>query len=177
VSVATSDLDRRAAELRAAFDDAFGRPAALTEGATEDLLPIRVAADLYALRIPELTGLLVKRRVVPLPSRRAELVGLCGVRGELVPVYSLSLLLGYGAEPAAKWLAVCGTPRPVALAFDEIDGFLRLPRTGLYALDRADASRPHLAEAVRIGATTRRVIDTRSILKWLDLEAGSSGAT
>jgi hypothetical protein len=86
----------------------------------------------------------------------------------LVPVYCLSRLLGYDTGSAAiKWLAVCGSTRPVALAFDEVEGFLRLPRPSLYGVDRADTSRPHLAEAVRIGATTRRVVDTRSILNLL----------
>jgi chemotaxis signal transduction protein len=141
-------------------------------------LAIRVSGDPYAIRVRELTGLLANRRVVPLPSRRPELLGVAGVRGALVSVYGLSSILGYGTGAVAtKWLAMCGRAQLVALAFDELEGFLRLPQRTLFRVDSADTSRPHLAEAVRVGPTTRRVVDTPSILNFLSIDAGSPGPT
>lgn len=171
MSGAEFDLDERAASLKAAFDETFARSAHAPETATEDLLAIRAGGDPYALRVGELTALLVNRKVVPVPSPRLELLGVAGVRGALVPVYCMSSLLGYGANGAAmRWLAVCGQSEPVGLAFDELESFLRLPRPSLHAVDRGDATRPHLAEAFRVGPTTRRLIDTRSILKLLGVD-------
>jgi chemotaxis signal transduction protein len=113
-----------------------------------------------------------------LPSRKPELLGVAGVRGALVSVYGLSSILGYSTRSIAmKWLAMCGHAQSVALAFDELEGFLRLPQRSLFRVDSVDTSRPHLAEAVRVGPTTRRVIDTRSILNFLGLDAGSPGPT
>jgi chemotaxis signal transduction protein len=170
VSGASFDLDEHAASLKAAFDDTFARSAQALETTTEDLLAIRAGGDPYALRVRELTALLVSRKVVPVPSRRPELLGVAGVRGALVPVYCLSSLLGYPNGAATRWLAVCGHSQPVGLAFDELESFLRLPRPSLHAVDSGDATRPHLAEAFRVGPATRRLIDTRSILKLLGVD-------
>jgi chemotaxis signal transduction protein len=176
VSGAALDLDERAAGLKAAFDGTFARSPQPLETATEDLLAIRTRGDPYALRVRELTALLVNRKIVPVPSPRPELLGVAGLRGALVPVYCLSSLLGYGANGAAtRWLAVCGRTQSVGLAFDELESFLRLPRPTLHAVDRGDATRPHLGEAFRIGPATGRLIDTRSILNWLGVDTGSSG--
>ncbi len=176
MSNALLDLDERAASMKAAFDETFARSPHALETATEDLLAIRIGGDPYALRVRELTALLVDRRVVPVPSPRPELLGLAGVRGALVPVYGLSSLLGYGTNGAAmRWLAVCGRAQSVGLAFDELESFLRLPRPSLHPVDRSDATRPHLAEAFRVGPATRRLIDTRSILNSLGADTASAG--
>jgi chemotaxis signal transduction protein len=170
------NLDRRAADLRAEFDDVFARPAGLVVAATVDLLALRVAGDRFALRTSELGGLLRSTKVVPLASGRPELVGLAGVRGALMTVYSLATLLGYAARSdGVRWLAVCAGPDPVALAFEELDGFQRVPQSSLYAVDRSGASRPHLSGVVRAGPVTLGVVDTFSILKLLMVRAGRSG--
>jgi chemotaxis signal transduction protein len=169
-------LDRRAADLRTEFDDVFARPAGAVVAATVDLLALRVAGDRYALRTAELAGLLRSTKVVPLASGRPELVGLAGVRGALMTVYSLATLLGYAARSdGVRWLAVCAGPDPVALAFDELDGFQRVPQSSLYAVDRSGASRPHLSEVVRTGPATLGLVDTFSILKLVMVSAGRSG--
>lgn len=174
---AGSGLDRRAADLRAEFDDVFARPSGQVATATEDLLAVRIAGDPYALRMSELTGLLANGTVVPLPGRRPELAGIAGVRGALVAVYNLSSLLGYGVRVGAlRWLALCGTTESVALAFDDLEGFLRVPRESLYRVEGSAASRPYLAEVARVGSGTFGVIDTRSILKMAVVVPGRSGA-
>jgi chemotaxis signal transduction protein len=171
-------LDRRAAYLRAAFDCAFAKPPPEAVAAKEDFLAIQVAGDPYALRVSELAGLVVDRKVAPLPSARTALSGVAGIRGALVPIYSLSSLLGYDARATpTRWLALCGRAEALGLAFDHLEGFLRIAQEDLYQASHVDASRPHLAEVVRIGTTTRRVVSTRSIMLALDIDAGASGAT
>lgn len=171
-------LELRAAHLRAAFDGAFAKPPPEAMAATEDLLAVQVAGDSYALRVSELTGLVVDRKVVSVPSVRGELAGIAGIRGVLVPVYALSSLLGYAAQGApARWLALCGASETLGLAFDKLEGFLRVSRSDLVHGGRADASRPHLGEVVRSGATPRRLVSTRSIMAALDVDAGAPGTT
>jgi purine-binding chemotaxis protein CheW len=169
------DLGARAHALRSAFDRTFSEPPALAAASTEDLLAVTIAGDAYALRVSELSGLVSNRKVVAVPTRAPHLLGVAGVRGVLVPVYGLASLLGYdGARPQSPWLALCGRQEPVALAFEQLDGFLRVPRADLHPVG-IEPSKQHVAEGVRTGSVTRRVVDTRSILTALQAGAGSSG--
>jgi chemotaxis signal transduction protein len=168
----------RAADLRRAFDQAFAEPPRDAPRETEDLLAIRVAGDPYALKIRELTGLGAKRKIVPVPSRRADLLGIVGIRGSLVSVYSLAAVLGYDASaPSIHWLALSGDPDPVAFAFEELEGFLRVHRSDLCRPEHVDSPRHHVTAAVRTGNITRLVIDTHSTLAALKVGAGASSST
>lgn len=169
------DLGARAPALRSAFDRTFSEPPALAAAITEDLLAVSISGDAYALRVSELSGLVSNRKVVAVPTRALHLLGVAGVRGALVPVYGLAGLLGYdAARSPAPWLALCGRQDPVALAFEQLEGFLRVPRADLYPVG-IELSKQHVAEGVRAGGVTRRVVDTRSVLTALQAGAGSSG--
>jgi chemotaxis signal transduction protein len=171
-------LARRLAELRDAFDRPFAEPPRAVAVETEDLLAIRIAGDPYALRVRDLTGLGSNRKIVPVPSSRAELLGLAGIRGNVVLVYSLPLLLGYGPGGGPPpWLALCGAPAPVALAFDELESFVRVRRTDLSGAGPADGANRHVMQVVRVGASVRRIVDTRSVLATVKPDAGTPGAT
>jgi chemotaxis signal transduction protein len=168
------DLGDRVMDLRRAFDQTFGLPAGDTAPESDDLLAIRVAGDAYGLRIRDLSTLAPIGRVVPFPSRRPALLGLTGIRGNLTPVYSLASLLGYDLGCSSpRWLAVASVPDAMALAFDDLEGFLRLSRSEIYA----SAPREHVKEMVRMGDTTRMLIDTRALLAALKMHAGPSSAT
>src|SRR5437764_764516 len=97
-----------AAELRATFDQTFGLPF-LSQGADrrEDLLAIRLAGNAYAIKVREISGLANNRKIIALPSAIPELLGIAGIRGELVPVYSLAALMevNRGSE-GDRWLAL-----------------------------------------------------------------------
>ncbi len=167
---------QRAAELRRAFDQAFAAPPALAKPETVGLLLVRVSADPYALRVTDLSSLVSRRKVAPLPSGRPELLGVAGIRGALVPVYGLGVLLGY--PPVAHdcpWLALSGSPDPVALAFEELEGFVRVEAAVLYRAEASDTPRSHVRQVVRIANTTRGVIDSRGAVLALKAHAGTSG--
>lgn len=117
-------------ELRRDFDASFAQPSRAAQERLEDLLTIRVCDGDYALRARELSGISALRKLVPVPSQSSELLGLVAVRGVLVPVFGLSLLLGYApdAEPV-RWLALVGTEQPLAFAFHALTGFKRLPHS------------------------------------------------
>jgi chemotaxis signal transduction protein len=171
-------LGQRTSDLRRAFDQAFAEPPRGAPLETVDLLAIRVAGDPYALKITELVGLESKRKIVPLPSARANLLGIAGIRGGLVSVYSLSALLGYDASPSStRWLALSGIPDPIALAFEDLEGFYRVAHAEFRAPPHLDASKHHVTLTVRIGKVTRLVVDVRSILAALKVGAGTSTST
>ncbi len=170
-------LDDRLLAFRRAFDDAFSRAPATSVEASEDSLAIRVADESYVIRVHEISGIVASRKVVPLPSRRPELVGVAGIRGSLVTVYSLAALLGFEASAGpTSWLALVGVSASVGLGFEEFEGFLRAPAADLHTPRAEEGGRPHEAAILRAGRRALRVVDVQSVLRALDESAGAAGA-
>jgi purine-binding chemotaxis protein CheW len=160
----SSPFARTAFELRRAFDEAFARPASSAAEEGEDVLLVRVAGDPYALRARELSGLAAGRKITPVPSPRSDFLGLAGIRGVIVPVYSLVPLLGYGAPPASsRWLALAGDKDALGLALEDFGGFVRARKGDVHAAGE-DAARPHVREVARIGAVAHPIVDIASVL-------------
>lgn len=156
----TPPVETTAAALRREFDLAFASPIAPSVADVEDLLAIRVAGDPYAIRLREISGMMAGRTVVPVPSRAPGLLGLAGIRGNVVPVFGLSSILGYTqASDEPRWLILCGENDPVALAFPGFDGFLRLAKSSLHADASLRAARPHVHEIASTETGARAVID------------------
>src|ERR1700748_3867166 len=118
------DLASQVSALRAAFDGAFAEPPPRGEEALEKFLAVRAGGGLFAFRLAEIAGVAVDRKLTPLPSPVPELLGLTGLRGRLVPVYSLTALLGGAPESAAgRWLVLVADGH-VALATEGVAGYL-----------------------------------------------------
>jgi len=165
-------MNERALELRREFDRSFAEPPRDGREPVADVLAIRVGGDAWALRMEHLSHLASGRKVVPVPSRRPELLGVATVRGVLVPVFSLARLLGYAAPPGApRWLAACGAGPDAAFAFDVFERYLRVPAA---AFSRADTRRPHVEELVREGETVRTVVHLPSILGAMTRHGGTA---
>ena len=150
--------------LRAAFDAAFAAP---PRGARRDLVPLlalRAGGDAVAVRVLETAGLLPARVIVPAPSRRPEVLGVCGHRGVVLPVFSLARLLGRSENgDAPRWMLLAGGAERVALAFGTLDGHVLVPPS---ALRRAQGEAVgHLAEIVEIGGAGRPVVSIPSLLR------------
>jgi len=123
----TSALSGRAAELRRAFDRSFAVPQNATVEDSVELLAIRAGGAGYAIRLAAVSGLFADRTVTALPSPVPELLGVAAFRGTVVPVYDLGVLLGHARSGKPRWLVLdTGTPA-VGLAFEELDGHLRVP--------------------------------------------------
>ncbi|HSD18638.1 MAG TPA: chemotaxis protein CheW [Anaeromyxobacter sp.] len=150
--------------LRAAFDAAFAAP---PRGARRDLVPllaIRAGGDPVAVRVLETAGLLPGKVIVPVPSRRPEVLGVCGHRGAVLPVFSLARLLGRtDAGEAPRWLLLAGREERVGLAFAALDGHVLVAPS---ALQRAAGEGVgHLAEIVEIDGAGRPVVSIPSLLR------------
>ncbi|MBV8465796.1 MAG: chemotaxis protein CheW [Burkholderiales bacterium] len=114
-------------ELRGTFDDAFAHPYSASAQAVENILAIRVRDDAYALRLTEIAGLVDGRTIVPVPSPLPALLGVVGVRGQVVPVYDLGFVLGYApATTVPRWMVQLRQDEVVAVAFDAFEAQQRL---------------------------------------------------
>jgi chemotaxis signal transduction protein len=146
--------------LRRTFDFGYSVPQREREAEPEDLLAIELAGHPYALRIRELCGLYVERRITPLPAAPPELLGLAAVRGELVAVYDLASLLGYAHGDESRFL-VLGRSRSVAFAFGTLHGHVRVAKTLIATSELAREA--WLTEVVRESGQTRPIIDLSGI--------------
>ena len=156
----------RVAELRAAFDRAFVDAPRVGRDRPADLVLVGVGGASYALRVTEAIALASDRKIVRVPSRMPDLLGLCGFRGDSIPVFSLASLLDH-APGASKWLAVCG-PRaaPIGLAFDELDGYASATLAQVHPL--AERSSPGISAMVTLEAGVRAIIDVPSLITLIE---------
>jgi purine-binding chemotaxis protein CheW len=155
----SSGVDK-AAELRSAFDRARAIPfSSHAVERMESLLGIRVCGDAYAIRVSEISGLANARKIVEFPSAVPELLGVAGVRGVLIPVYSLAALLGYNEEVVpGKWLALCGIEEPVGLTFNDFEGHVMVSSEQVYNAEPDDVARTHAKHVVRTAQMVRAVV-------------------
>ncbi|MBI3723415.1 chemotaxis protein CheW [bacterium] len=153
------------AVLRRSFDRAFAAPPAELAEEGERFLLVRAGGHPLALRISEISGLETHRRVVPVPGKAPALLGIAGIRGQLVPVFDLALLLGCSESARdARWVVLGGGETPVGLAFAVFDGHETAPRSALHPA-REPVAATHVTAALRLGAAVRGVVSIPSILR------------
>ncbi len=163
MSGAQPDLATRAAELRATFDAGFATPARLDQGATVDLLSIRLENEAYALRLSEIAGLVAGHAVTPLPAEMSGLFGIAGFRGSIMPVYDLAALLGHAPAAACRWLAIARAA-PVALAFATLEGHLRVPSDAIVPDHDASDPTQRIVEFLRRPDRASPIVDIALLL-------------
>jgi chemotaxis signal transduction protein len=164
--------DGRLSELRRAFDSAFAsEPLAAPERV--DLVALRTAGRSYAVRTSEVASVVATGTVVPLPCDEPALLGLGAIRGTPVPVYDLAALLGDGAAEAPRWTILSHGPDRLGLAFDELEGYLRVPLADL-AAGAQDAAGAAAAELVRAGSSVRPVVSVESLVRRVKQRCGIS---
>jgi chemotaxis signal transduction protein len=168
-------ISKRAAGLREAFDQSFVVAQHYDPVDTADFLAIRVGGDPFMLRLGEIAGFHADKKITPLPSRVAELRGVAGFRGTMIPVYDLAALLRYPNAKSPRWLAIAAAA-PVALAFDSFDGHFRFAADTVASRDGADAEE-HLRQVVRTEQFVRPIIDIPSIVAAIRGRAPIAGKT
>lgn len=163
---AAGGLLEQAAKLRTAFDRAFAAPLRPDAAITYDLLAIRVGAEPYAVRLSDVNGLFVDRRITRIPGNNTSLLGIAGFRGAIVPAYSLSALLGQSQPQAPRWLVIAAAP-PVALAFDLFEGHLRATADAILPQQSHAQIRGYAPNFVRNGGIVRPILDLVSVVEAL----------
>jgi len=171
VSPASGAIAERLSQLRHSFDQAFADALPPEPPGFDDLLAIRVAGEPYAVRLTAISGLFVGWTVTQLPGPAAGLRGVAAYRGAIVPVYDLAMLLGYPRSEAPRWLVLTREASPVALAFDGVEGHLRVPG------DTIAAGATETGDVVRTPAGARPVVDVHAVQAAIAVQVRSAAAS
>lgn len=163
MTVGLSRLATRAAALRVGFDRSFAEPAQLEMAAMEDLLAARVGDDVFAIRLSEIEGLYVGKKVTRVPGGDPALLGIAGFRGMIRPVYCIATLLGRSAEATSRWL-VMAAAAPIALAFDGFERHLRVASETIRPRDVNAKDHPYARDFVPVQQFVRPILHLPSIL-------------
>jgi chemotaxis signal transduction protein len=163
VSPGSVRASTRALELRHSFDSSFTQPARTESAELEDLLTIQAGEGAWALRLAQVAGIFAGKAVTPLPSPVPALLGIAGFRAAIVPVYDLGALLGRAGVGSPRWLVLTAS-EPVALAFDQFDGHLRVPREVIAAEQGAEPSAGRVRQVVRDADLARPIVDIPAVL-------------
>jgi chemotaxis signal transduction protein len=165
-------MHERADELRQAFDRSFALAPQTGTDTTlvENLLAVRVGPLPYGLRLMEVSGLFVDRKVTWLPSAVPELLGIVGLRGALLPVYDLGMLLGCPRGAAPRWLLVTAG-MAVGLAFDSFDGYLRVRPETIVPEVRGESGPRHVREVLQ-SEIARPIVHLPSVIQTIKSRGG-----
>ncbi|GJJ03218.1 hypothetical protein RugamoR64_37560 [Duganella rhizosphaerae] len=110
--------------LREQFDRSFALAPSLPAAGSVNLLTIRIGAEPYAIRLADIRGLHADRRILEVPSPMPELLGVTNFRGQIVPVYQLTALLGKAAAGAPRWMVLVQASAPLAFAFEAFESHI-----------------------------------------------------
>jgi purine-binding chemotaxis protein CheW len=177
MSTPAEAVAERLAELRAGFDRSFAEPPREQHLDTCELLAIRAGSCRYVLRLSQTSGLFCDRAVTPLPGPVPALLGMAGFSGTIVPVYDLAALLGHPVPDPPRWLVLAAGTPPVALAFHDLDGHLRMSTDAIVGEADRHGSRGCLRGMVPLPDGTRAIVDVPSVRTAVHALTGSAHAT
>ena len=163
-------------ELRHSFDSSFSRPPPPQKDAGEALLRLQVGGASLGVRLHQLAGLHLMPRLVRLPGGPASLLGLVGIRGQLIAVHDLAALLGLPPGEPPKWLLLAGGARRVGLAATGFEGQLRATREQVSSGAVASAHPLLNTHVLPPGAPPLPVLDVDGLVASL-LEAAAAAAS
>jgi chemotaxis signal transduction protein len=165
--------DSPATRMRAAFDRSFAEPPAGEAEPVANYLGIRIGPAAFAVALDEIGSVFADKRVSPLPSAAPEMLGVAGVRGDTVPIFSLAALLGAPSGDASpRWLVLAAGGR-AGFAFDTLDGHLRIPVSDVTA---ATTTRGFVQANAVIAGEPRPIVSIASLVEHLERRAGHSAA-
>jgi purine-binding chemotaxis protein CheW len=159
---------KKAAELRQTFDHSFALPPSAASPEVQDLLTIRVLGNPYAIRLLDITELLTGHKIIPVPAVTSGLLGLAGIRGDIVPVFCLSSIIGYGPDiESPRWMVLCNPEEPIALALSDFEGHLRIPTSALHTAEKFSATTEktkYVSQVARTPDGIRAIISIEPIM-------------
>lgn len=165
-------MTSRAHELRDAFDRAFAAPPSTPEPGRGEVLCIQVGGQACAIRIGDVASLHADLRIVALPSRAPELLGVAAIRATAVPIYDLAGALGMPGAAAVRWIVVHRDGRS-GFAFERYDSHTRITHGSL----TTTAQRGHIVGQLVVGGQPRLVIDLGSVIAAIETRFNHSGTT
>lgn len=160
----------RAAELRAAFDADFAAALPPPQPAHSDLLRIRIAGQPFAIPLADIASLHADLRVVALPTRAAELLGVAALRAAVVPIYDAGTALGLPGSGAPRWTVLLRSGL-AGFAFEGYDGYVRIADRSIVAVTQ----RRHVRGQFGCNGQQHAVVDLGSVLTAIETRWRQSG--
>lgn len=149
----------RAIELRDAFDRGCALAARPPLPGQRDFLCIRVGGAPSAIALGDVASLHVDLRVVALPTRAPELLGVAAIRAAIVPIYDLAAALGAAGVGELRWTVVV-RGGAAGFAFEACDGHARISERAPDAADPRGAA----GEQLGIDGRPRPILDLAAAL-------------
>lgn len=158
-------LERTAAELCAEFDRSFASPWSEASVERQDFLLVRLGAAPYALHLRQISALVAGRAIARVPARARGLLGLAGIRGEIVSVFDLAALMGHESDVGGSpWMVLCGAGELLAFAISAYEGHLRADRASIHKANPAASARHQLDEVAMTASGARPIVDLNRII-------------
>jgi purine-binding chemotaxis protein CheW len=156
-------MTSHAGEMRDAFDRDFAVPLRPAEPSHRDFLCIRVGGEPSAIPLGDIASLHADLRVVALPSRAPELLGVVAIRAAIVPIYDLGFAFGMPRADVPRWTVVLrgGT---AGFAFEGYDGHARIAERAIAAASQ----RRHMTGQFSAGGQPRSILDVGAVLSAIE---------
>ncbi len=149
--------------LRREFDATFARAPADVRPDADAFLAVIVGGDGYCIRVREISALTAARKIVALASPIPEFLGLAGIKGRIVPVYSLAALMGYPREARApSWFVLGKGAQAVAFAFAGLEGQVESAPSDVLAPGDGERRR-HVGAILQTSRGVHGVLDMASL--------------
>ena len=148
-----------AQDMRAEFDRSFAQtvqPAPIKES----LMQIRVGQERFVVRVQDTAGIAKPKRILSIPSRIPEMLGLATIEGNIMPVFDLAALLKVGGSGNPTLVLLVDFDGPAGLAFDALELTVQVPVSG----EGGSAAGRHVRSLVPVGPAMRPLIDMSGIL-------------
>lgn len=162
----------RATELRDAFDRGFAESPQPPEPAHTDFLCIRLGGEPYAIALDDIASFHADLRVVALPTRAPELLGVAAIRAAILPIYDLRIGLGVSTTGSSTRWTVVTRRAPAGFAFDGYDGHARILASSIAAATQSG----HVRGQFTFDGHARSVIDLPSVLTAIEQRGRQRGA-
>ncbi|HEY5277759.1 MAG TPA: hypothetical protein VIK38_14720, partial [Coriobacteriia bacterium] len=90
-------------------------------------------------------------------------------------VFGLASILGYGQDPGSpRWMVLCGAEEPIALAFSDFEGYLRLPKSSLHADENLRPTRQYVNQIASTEAGVRALVSIPLVVATIRNRIGHS---
>jgi len=168
------DVALKFEELKRSFDLTFQQPLVERGQEVVHLLVVRIGTARFALKVADLAGLARAQTVVPLPGADSGLVGLAGLKGRIVAVYSLAAMIDCPelSTEQNRWMVLCRCEKEIALGFTAVTGTIMVPRTELSPV--SPGAPRHATDAVGSGSSQLWLLNVSSIAETIVKKFGSA---
>jgi chemotaxis-related protein WspD len=148
--------------------------------ATLPVLVFRLHAEWLALPTAALAEVTPLRPVHALPRRAGMVLGVCNVRGRLLPCVSLAVLLDLPPatagdprdKPTPRMLVMGGGSGALVVPVDDIDGIQTVSLSAIGPLPRTVSGTHYVRGVIRHGARTVGLLDEARLLQAIEGRLG-----